>query len=105
MFKLENGTLSDIPETMLWTLHNRAVEALRSDGVIDDDKAIEIYQSIDYDYEKNFGKAEPSHALRSLVLIGKSVYFWKNIQTVSSLTLEKVWKRNDFALMNRKRCG
>ena len=59
--------LKDIPETMLWTLYNRAAEALRRDGVIRDEKAIEIYKSIDYNYEQNFGKAEPSHALRSLV--------------------------------------
>lgn len=58
--------LKDVPETMLWTLHNRAVEAMRDDGIIKDKKAIEIYKSIDYDYQKNFGKAEPSHAVRSL---------------------------------------
>ncbi len=59
-------TLKDVPETMLWTLHNRAVEAMRCDGVIDDEKAVSIYKSIDYDYHNSFGKAEPSHAIRSL---------------------------------------
>jgi O-methyltransferase involved in polyketide biosynthesis len=47
--------ITDVPETMLWTLHNRASEAIR------------IYQAIDYDYERSFGKAEPSHAIRSLI--------------------------------------
>lgn len=61
--------LADVPETMLWTLHNRATEAMRKDGIINDEKCIEIYQSIDYDYERSFGKGEPSHALRSLLLI------------------------------------
>lgn len=61
-----NLNLKEIPETMLWTLHNRATEAMRADGIIRDDKCIEIYKSIDYDYERNFGKAEPSHAVRSL---------------------------------------
>lgn len=51
---------------MLWTLHNRATEAMRPDGIIKDEKCIEIYKSIDYDYEKSFGKGEPSHALRSI---------------------------------------
>ena len=60
-------TLTDVPETMLWTLHNRAAEAMRTDGVIDDAKAIEIYRSIDYDYEGSFGVADCSHAIRSLV--------------------------------------
>lgn len=58
--------LTNVPETMLWTLHNRASEAMRSDGIIDDDNAVSIYTSIDYDYEKSFGKPEASHAVRSL---------------------------------------
>lgn len=57
--------LTAVPETMLWTLHNRATEAMRNDGIIDDPQAVRIYQTIDYDYEKCFGKAEPSHAIRS----------------------------------------
>lgn len=57
--------LNDVPETMLWTLHNRAVESMRPDGIIKDDKAVSIFKSLDYDFEKSFGKAEPSHAIRS----------------------------------------
>ena len=60
------STLQDVPETMLWTLHNRAVEAMRPDGIIQDPTCVEIYRSISYDYERHFGKAEPSHAIRSL---------------------------------------
>ena len=40
------STLTDVPEMMLWTLHNRAVEAMREDGIITDEKAIEIYNAI-----------------------------------------------------------
>jgi len=58
--------LKDVPETMLWTLYNRASEANRQDAIIKDDKAIEIYQSIEYDYEKSFGRADQSFAVRSL---------------------------------------
>ena len=61
-----NPKLTNVPETMLWTLHNRATEAMREDGIIKDEKCIEIFKAIDYDYEKSFGKAEPSHAVRSL---------------------------------------
>lgn len=61
------SNLTNVPETMLWTLHNRAVEAMREDGIIKDNKAIEIYNSIDYDYEGNFGKADSSHAIRSVI--------------------------------------
>lgn len=63
--KTEKPELSDVPETMLWTLHNRASEALRPDGAFDDPEAIRIYQEIDYDYKRSFGPAEPSHAMRS----------------------------------------
>ena len=61
------SSLTNVPETMLWTLHNRAVEAMREDGIIKDEKAIEIYNSIDYDYEANFGRGDSSHAIRSIV--------------------------------------
>ncbi|MEM7331132.1 MAG: class I SAM-dependent methyltransferase [Chloroflexota bacterium] len=64
--KIEAG-LTDVPETMLWTLHNRAPEAMRSDGIIKDPEAIRIYQSINYDYERSFGRTTPTHAIRSLV--------------------------------------
>jgi len=70
--------LSGVPETMLWTLHNRQYGA--SDTSKDwfvDDKCVEIYKSIDYDYEKSFGKANDSHVLRSW-LFDKGVRdFWK----------------------------
>ncbi|MBQ6656444.1 MAG: class I SAM-dependent methyltransferase [Ottowia sp.] len=57
--------LSGVPETMLWTLHNRASEAARPDGCIRDDKCLEIYRSIDYDYTRRFGPADGSHAVRA----------------------------------------
>ncbi|MEM1023067.1 MAG: class I SAM-dependent methyltransferase [Myxococcota bacterium] len=59
--------LSGIPETMLWTLHNRASEAMHPRGVIRDPKCIEIYEAISYDYEASFGPPEPSHGVRSQV--------------------------------------
>lgn len=59
--------LHDVPETMLWTLHNRASETLRPDGILQDNAAQKIYQSIDYDYERSFGVADGSHAQRSLI--------------------------------------
>ena len=58
-------TLSDVPETMLWTLHNRASEAARPDGVIRDETALRIYRSLDYDFTRSFGPADPSHGVRS----------------------------------------
>lgn len=59
--------LTDIPETMLWTLHNRAREAARADGCITDPKCLEIYRAIDYDYQAHFGRADGSHGVRSML--------------------------------------
>lgn len=64
----ERVDLADVPETMLWTLHNRAHESLREDSGYTDPEAVRIYQSIDYDFERSFGKAEPSHAVRSTMM-------------------------------------
>ncbi|MEY6434021.1 class I SAM-dependent methyltransferase [Thioalkalicoccus limnaeus] len=59
--------LTGVPETMLWTLHNRASEALRPDGFIRDREAVRLYQAIAYDYERRFGRPDGSHATRSAV--------------------------------------
>ncbi|NVJ06276.1 class I SAM-dependent methyltransferase [Myxococcus sp. AM001] len=58
--------LTGIPETMLWTLHCRAGEAKRPDGVLKDAEALRIHGAIDYDFEKSFGRAEPSLAIRAV---------------------------------------
>ncbi|MEO1338195.1 MAG: hypothetical protein AAFV29_21300, partial [Myxococcota bacterium] len=49
------ATLDGIPETTLWTLHNRAREALRIDRILDDPVAAQIYGRIDYTFDRNFG--------------------------------------------------
>lgn len=59
--------LCDVPETMLWTLYNRAHEARKLHGIIQDPKCLEIFGAVDYDFEANFGKNDPTHAVRSLV--------------------------------------
>ena len=87
MKKQIKSTLTNVPETMLWTLHNRAVEAMKSDALIKDDKCIDIYKSIDYDYEKNFGKAEPSHAVRSLLFDKEVKKFLKKNPTGTIVNL------------------
>jgi O-methyltransferase involved in polyketide biosynthesis len=52
---------------MLWTLHNRASEARRPNGILHDPDALRIYASIDYDFKLRFGKPDGSHALRSRI--------------------------------------
>ncbi len=57
--------LFGVAETALWPLHNRASEASRADGILHDPEAIRIYRALDYDYERAFGPADASHAVRS----------------------------------------
>jgi O-methyltransferase involved in polyketide biosynthesis len=59
--------LTCVPETMLWTLYNRAEEALRPDAFLHDPECVRIYRSIDYDYKRNFGKPDTWHPVRSRI--------------------------------------
>jgi len=67
--------LSGVPETLLWTLHNRASESMRADAWIRDEHAVRIYRSLDFDYERTFGKPDGSHAIRSL-MFDEAVVDW-----------------------------
>jgi O-methyltransferase involved in polyketide biosynthesis len=60
--------LTDVAETMLWALHNRASEARRSDGVIVDPDALRIHDSIDYDFTRHFGDPVGSLAVRAAAI-------------------------------------
>ena len=47
-----------LPETLLWTLYQRAIEAARPDGVLADPKAVELVDRIDYPFEQRFGRGD-----------------------------------------------
>ena len=64
MTVISGDTLEGVSATTLWTLHYRATEAKRSDGVIRDPWAVTLLDTIAYDYLK-FGKPNQSHALRA----------------------------------------
>ncbi|MUL83478.1 MULTISPECIES: class I SAM-dependent methyltransferase [unclassified Mycolicibacterium] len=57
--------LTAISETALLTLHQRATEAARSDGIIEDPLAITLRDSLGYDYH-HFGRTHQATALRAL---------------------------------------
>jgi O-methyltransferase involved in polyketide biosynthesis len=66
--------LAGVSETMLWSLHNRASEAIRPDGVLVDPESLHIQSAINYDFVRHFGDplgllaaraAEIDRALRS----------------------------------------
>ena len=42
--------LEGVPETLLWNLYNRAVEARRPDAVLHDPLAVELVDGIDYPF-------------------------------------------------------
>ena len=47
--------LEGVPETLLWTLYHRAVEARRRDAVLDDPLAIDLVERLDYPFAERFG--------------------------------------------------
>ncbi len=57
--------LAGVPETMLWSLHHRACEARRDDGVIADPECVRIESAIDYDFRRHFGNPRGSLATRA----------------------------------------
>jgi O-methyltransferase involved in polyketide biosynthesis len=59
--------LEGVPETLLWTLYQRAVEARRPDTVLEDPKAVELLDRIDYPFRERFGDPRMSQwqALRA----------------------------------------
>ncbi len=50
--------LARVPETALWTLYHRAVEARRADAVIDDPAAVQLLERIDFPFAARFGSGE-----------------------------------------------
>jgi O-methyltransferase involved in polyketide biosynthesis len=66
--EVRNGVapgLADVSETMLWSLHNRAHEAKRDDGVLEDPTSVGIHGAIDYDFDGRFGEPEGLLAVRA----------------------------------------
>ena len=68
-------SLADVPETMLWALHNRASEARRGDGILADPDSIRIHDSIDYDFTGQFGEPAGSLAMRAAA-IDRALRHW-----------------------------
>jgi O-methyltransferase involved in polyketide biosynthesis len=47
--------LGGVPETLLWTLYHRAIEARRPDGILDDPRAVALVDAIEYPFAERFG--------------------------------------------------
>jgi O-methyltransferase involved in polyketide biosynthesis len=57
--------IAGVSKTMLWALHNRAVEASRRDGVLTDPASLRIHQALDYDFDRDFGAPAGTLAARA----------------------------------------
>jgi O-methyltransferase involved in polyketide biosynthesis len=59
--------LDGVPGTLLWNLYHRAAEARRPDTLLDDPRAVELVEAIDFPFER-FGEPRMAqwHALRVL---------------------------------------
>ncbi|WP_030238933.1 class I SAM-dependent methyltransferase [Streptomyces sp. NRRL S-350] len=53
---VERPELAAVPETALWTLWHRALEARRPDTVLPDPKAVELVDRIDFPFAEKFGE-------------------------------------------------
>ncbi|WP_316527797.1 class I SAM-dependent methyltransferase [Kitasatospora brasiliensis] len=62
----ERPELEQVPETALWTLWHRAVEARRPDTVLHDPKAVELVDRIDYPFAERFGTGGLQAQLQAL---------------------------------------
>ncbi|MER7580179.1 class I SAM-dependent methyltransferase [Kitasatospora sp. NPDC097691] len=58
--------LEAVPETALWTLWHRALEARRPDTVLQDPKAVELVDRIDYPFAERFGTSGTQAQLQAL---------------------------------------
>lgn len=58
--------LDGVPETALITLYNRASEAQRPGGLIDDPLAVSLLAAVDYPFAERFGRPDLSHVLRAV---------------------------------------
>jgi O-methyltransferase involved in polyketide biosynthesis len=68
--KVNGATLTGVSETALLTLQVRAIEARRPDSILDDPMAIQMVDSIDFDFAKFGFSRRQDMALRSLAFDG-----------------------------------
>lgn len=68
--KVDGSTLTGVSETALLTLRVRATEARRADALIDDPMAIQLVDSIDFDFAKFGPSRRQDMALRALAFDG-----------------------------------
>jgi O-methyltransferase involved in polyketide biosynthesis len=74
---LSRVDLHDVPETALWTLRNRAIEAMRPGTRFPDPEAVRVHERLrDEDFSR-FGKPRPVHAQRAAAFDAEIRDFWR----------------------------
>lgn len=58
--------LAGVEPAPLWTLYNRASEAARPDGLLEDPVAIDLFAAVGHPSRETFGEPQLSHVLRAL---------------------------------------
>jgi len=64
---MELTSLTEVPQTMLWGLYNRAAEARRADALMHDPAAVRIADAIAFDYRRTFGRPTSGQVVRALL--------------------------------------
>jgi Leucine carboxyl methyltransferase len=67
--------IAGVSVTMLWSLHDRASEARRPDGILVDPESVHIQSAIDYDFARHFGVSLGLLARRA-VEIDRALQSW-----------------------------
>lgn len=57
--------LEGVPETLLWSLYNRAAQARLTGGLLHDPLAVKVLDSIDFPFARRFGKPVQGHVMRA----------------------------------------
>ncbi|MFI6166132.1 class I SAM-dependent methyltransferase [Nocardia sp. NPDC051052] len=65
---MTQAELSGVPETALWTLRNRAEEALRPDSGYVDTEAVRLYRALAGEDFERFGPPSQVHSIRATVI-------------------------------------
>ncbi|MGW4246523.1 class I SAM-dependent methyltransferase, partial [Nocardia sp. NPDC004722] len=65
---MQETELTAVPETALWTLRNRAEEALRPDSAFTDEEAVRLYRGLGGEDFERFGPPSQVHSMRAMVI-------------------------------------
>jgi O-methyltransferase involved in polyketide biosynthesis len=104
MTTVDGNSLTGVSTTTLWTVHSRAAEAKRLDGLIHDPWAVTLCDAIGYDYDK-FGGPKQRHVLRALTFDAATGAYLKTHPKASVVALAEglqtgFWRLDEAGLVD-----